>query len=378
MANSHSSFVTPNHESSRFTDKFHRCLGHVRTANAKRGTDYEPYGVCTASIGYVGSYKAGHRRGARTPAGRARRMREFNSCHSPEDGRFCSDPGVGRRVQTQSPEFRQWFKGSVLINRDGSPMVLYHATNHDISAFRPFTHVGTAEAANDRYRSLVRLDDQINTTTGSYRRPVNYRTYPVYVHMTNPLRMPDLAGISESGEALSDFLGHEEEASARGWEGEEAIATTLLEMGVFTIDDFEDARSNYKALKRLRRMGYDGIVYENVVEDKGSDSYIVFSPRQIKSASGNSGRFSRRRNLSESRASMTERFGVTEFEPGAIGFSPAQQKWYGWSHRAVAGFGVGSKVRRGDVIATDFPVGFTATSLADAKRMAVAFAKGVS
>lgn len=155
MANSNSSFVTPNHESSRFTDKFHRCLGHVRSANAKRGTDYEPYGVCTASIGYSGSYTPSHRRGARTPAGRARKMQE-------------------------------------------------------------------------------------------------------------------------------------------------------------------------------------------------------------------------------SRATMTERFGVTVFEPGAIGFSPTRQKWYGWSHRAVAGFGVGSKVRPGDVLARHFPEGYTAASLADAKRMAAAFAEDVS
>lgn len=68
--------VVLNEGETKFTDKFHRCLGHVRTANAKRGTDYEPYGVCTASIGYSGSYKAGFRRGARTPAGRARKMKE--------------------------------------------------------------------------------------------------------------------------------------------------------------------------------------------------------------------------------------------------------------------------------------------------------------
>lgn len=77
MANSYSSgFVTPNVEAaSRFTPKFQRCIGHVTAANAKRGTDYQPYGVCTASIGYSGSYTPGHRRGARTPGGRSKRMR---------------------------------------------------------------------------------------------------------------------------------------------------------------------------------------------------------------------------------------------------------------------------------------------------------------
>lgn len=32
-----------------------------------------------------------------------------------------------------------------------------------------------------------------------------------------------------------------------------------------------------------------------------------------------------------------------------IGFNPEEQKWYGWSHRAVYGFGIGSKVQRGDI-----------------------------
>lgn len=32
----------------------------------------------------------------------------------------------------------------------------------------------------------------------------------------------------------------------------------------------------------------------------------------------------------------------------SIGFCEAEQKWYGWSHRAICGFGIGSKVSKGD------------------------------
>lgn len=31
----------------------------------------------------------------------------------------------------------------------------------------------------------------------------------------------------------------------------------------------------------------------------------------------------------------------------SIGFNPVEQKWYGWSHRAIFGFGIGSKVAKG-------------------------------
>jgi hypothetical protein len=32
----------------------------------------------------------------------------------------------------------------------------------------------------------------------------------------------------------------------------------------------------------------------------------------------------------------------------SIGFCEKDQKWYGWSHRAIFGFGIGSKVSKGD------------------------------
>lgn len=67
---------------------------------------------------------------------------------------------------------------------------------------------------------------------------------------------------------------------------------------------------------------------------------------------------------------------------GSIGFSEKEQKWYGWSHRAMYGFGIGDTVKAGDVIATAgdraLPVGFTAKTLEDARRMAEAFSEAVS
>ena len=65
-------------------------------------------------------------------------------------------------------------------------------------------------------------------------------------------------------------------------------------------------------------------------------------------------------------------------EKGSIGFSEKEQKYYGWSHRAIYGFGIGDIVKEGDVIAESFSVGFEAKNLDDSKRMAIAFAEGVS
>ncbi len=49
-------------------------------------------------------------------------------------------------------------------------------------------------------------------------------------------------------------------------------------------------------------------------------------------------------------------FGITDHvssiweagKPICIGFNPNEQKWYGWSHRAIFGFGVGDECKKGD------------------------------
>lgn len=62
----------------------------------------------------------------------------------------------------------------------------------------------------------------------------------------------------------------------------------------------------------------------------------------------------------------------------SIGYNSRERKWYGWSHRAIFGFRVGSVVKKGDCHAETLPVGFRAKNLSDAKRMAEAFAESVS
>ncbi len=78
----------------------------------------------------------------------------------------------------------------------------------------------------------------------------------------------------------------------------------------------------------------------------------------------------------------------------SIGFCEREQKWYGWSHRAIYGFGIGDVVKEGDCCASSgwtdeylaehpeadesLPVGFEARTLEDAKKMAMAFAESVS
>ena len=98
---------------------------------------------------------------------------------------------------------------------------------------------------------------------------------------------------------------------------------------------------------------------------------------------------------------MIDKWGINRFEVThpdnnvcSIGFNKKEQKWYGWSHRAWNNFGIGDVVKKGDCAASSgyteeyllehpeenraLPIGFTAKTIEDAKRMAIAFADSVS
>jgi hypothetical protein len=78
----------------------------------------------------------------------------------------------------------------------------------------------------------------------------------------------------------------------------------------------------------------------------------------------------------------------------SVAYCPSENKWYGWSHRAMYGFTIGDVVSEGDITATSglieeyeiqhpeenlsLPVGYKATTMKKAKRMAIAFASAVA
>lgn len=78
----------------------------------------------------------------------------------------------------------------------------------------------------------------------------------------------------------------------------------------------------------------------------------------------------------------------------SIGFNPVEEKWYGWSHRALYGFGIGHITEEGNCETTSgyieeyikehpeeldklIPAGFKCETLNDCKKVAIAFANSV-
>lgn len=183
----------------------------------------------------------------------------------------------GKAEPTETPTFKRWFGKSKLRNEDGSPRVLYHGTQNTFTEFksRPNDigiHLGTVDQANDRVAQRERFHREFGTegresTEGS-------QVLPVYARIENPVRIPDV-GIFD----------------ARNVEHE------LVSAGV--LKQVHPPRTPQMIRDELKRKGHDGIVYRNTEEgagnskdpDRGEDSYIVFEPTQVKSATGNRGTF---------------------------------------------------------------------------------------
>lgn len=157
-------------------------------------------------------------------------------------------------------------------------------------------HFGDESAAMDRGKNLSDFDSVV----GRNRR---YETLAFMLKIENPLNMPDLASLdSNTGNLIEEELEkfeslpeeekrYREEFSGevpyvRAWENDEDFSLTIHEMGIIDSETFWEVQySKEKAINILKEYGYDGIIYENVVENPGSESYIIFEPNQVKSLS---------------------------------------------------------------------------------------------
>ena len=164
-----------------------------------------------------------------------------------------------QRAQQETPEFKNWFGDSKVVDADGKPLTVYHGTQKaGFDVFHEGSHFGTKEQVDALLYDKGRVRKQLMSRPGEsgefYRRNiesgqsrefgVDDSIYPVYLSIKNPKRVIDAGDTT-------------------GWMQE---------------------------IKRATAEGHDGLVYANNVEAVG-DSYVAFNPEQVKSATGNRGTF---------------------------------------------------------------------------------------
>ena len=156
-----------------------------------------------------------------------------------------------------TPEFKRWFGNSVVVNDDGSPMVLYHGTGDDIKSFdidRAVSTTGNVTAVWGLFFTPNK-DEASRYAMDFHDKGGN--VVPVYIRLTNPYKMP-----------YTEFDSHAMKV-VRGISQDQAVEEEK---------QFRD---------ELIQDGHDGII---IGRGKYIE-YVVFDPKQVKSAIGNTGKF---------------------------------------------------------------------------------------
>ena len=217
----------------------------------------------------------------------------------PNDGYVHSIREVGSSVkerfesQTQTQQFRNWFKGSKVVNEDGSPKVMYHGTSR--FGFYTFDTYG------GRYGLMGMgsyFTDNKEVAEGYTKkgRGNNPGIYEVYLSVKNPINMDARAG-AKLARAWADYFDEYllEDSVITGDMTNEQILRVVEEAlrydGTMTVSEVAELFDGF-----YRSQGFDGITHiggGRFGADNGVRHQVViaFEPEQVKSATDNIGTF---------------------------------------------------------------------------------------
>lgn len=211
-------------------------------------------------------------------------LREFNACHAPDSGRFCSTQGTG------SAAFKAWFAGSKVVDAAGKPLRAYHGTSaEDFDAFNPENPRGWVPSLRTAWAGDVGTwftapslhqgnydDENAEFIAGDFALsgqpfddgPVvpRARVIPAFLRIENPREYQD----------YEEFLDDLRDPPRMGDERPSG------------------ATRGARLRNALIRHGFDGLVIRNSMTDGDvdRDDWVAFFPAQIKSAIGNRGTWS--------------------------------------------------------------------------------------
>jgi len=216
------------------------------------------------------------------------------------------------RGDINSPEFKNWFKDSVL-QRDGYPIILYHQTSREAENL-------ILEKGYDLSKGRARLSDEVmpdgiflkydekDIGLGAIEK-ADRTQMPFYVRLVNPLVVRnrkdlvnrtlldskeyseaywDLKEYDKKSKKENDELWEELKIQNRGTPEKDELFETLKKQTDTWGEQIDVLATKAReiATKYLKSLGYDGLIME---EDEGGwnrtvKTVVVFSTAQIRSA----------------------------------------------------------------------------------------------
>ena len=243
-------------------------------------------------------------------------------------------PGIGMGEQTKTPEFKKWFgdwekepeKASKVVDKQGKPLVVYHGTKANIIEFKKpkkeksFTPSGLQMDFGIHFTESQELASQYATHIKG-KKIKNGSIYPVFIKLEKPIDVRKIRyeilnrekfeknnliensiELSSDEKSLIDKLRFTEALRGRidvGRMPSSSWIGTDPYVRYYNLENLIEHNPAYKAEKDILESGFDGVIYNATFRSqKGNkfniegESYVVFSPTQIKSAIGNQGTFS--------------------------------------------------------------------------------------
>lgn len=207
---------------------------------------------------------------------RCRASEIFTNGDSLDEWGYWPQARTESKAQEQTPEFKAWFGNSIAVTADGSPRVFYHGTGSDFDAFEPdakgLIFVSPSADVAARYASELRSGG-------------NQHVMPVYVRVTKTFdfrkkdQLRALAGVLDFDALRQSDPG---EGNTESFEDESDDSLLyMISLGNYNVLEAE------ATLDAIRQLGYDSMI----TDELGVKALAVFSPNQLKSATGNSGAF---------------------------------------------------------------------------------------
>ena len=201
------------------------------------------------------------------------------------------DEIVKNRPQTETENFKSWFKESKAVNKDNEPLLLYHGTETRFTEFesdgKPMWVSSNPMYAHNYTKPTNKLDDVV--PSGKVFGKSNERIMPVYIQAENPA---DFGSTDISfEEALTDISNKLNIPTNELKEVWEQVGKPEQLFKVVHSAEMVDL---------LKEHGYDSI---KAIEG-GSPTWAVFESNQIKSAVANKGTFDS--NKSDIRFSLSK------------------------------------------------------------------------
>ena len=216
-----------------------------------------------------------------------------------------------RPLATETPEFKAWFGDSKVVGADGKPLVVYHGTSADVSAF----DLSKSGAFGENFGRVAFFSSD-PAVAGSYAArwmgsadfvaAKAAHEYALSEYAQAVLRNGKNAPESQAAKQAADAAGNVAKAAANAVErmaapsdGANLIPAHLSMRNPLEVDAHGKswASVNEQAINAAIDGGHDGVIIRNVVDSANTTArqaatvYAVFDPKQIKSAIGNSGAF---------------------------------------------------------------------------------------